>query len=115
LSLDGRIRALAVTGSKRLAALPNVPSLAEAGVGELKGIENYTFYGLVGPAGLPQAVIDRLNEAINKVSVMPDVASRMKDTLYYEPATGTPVGLRRYLEGELPKWRELGKTVKLEN
>jgi tripartite-type tricarboxylate transporter receptor subunit TctC len=115
LAQDGRLRALAVTGSKRLSALPDVPSLAEAGVGELKGIDNYTFYGLVGPAGMPAAAIQRLNDAVNKVSQMPDVASRMKQTLFYEPATGSPAALRQYLERDLPKWRELGKTVKLES
>jgi tripartite-type tricarboxylate transporter receptor subunit TctC len=103
-----------VTGSKRLAALPNVPSIAETGVGELKGIDNYTFYGLVGPAGMPAAVIDRLNDAINKVSSSSDVVQRMRDTLFYEPSSGTPADFRRYMEAEVAKWKEVGKTIKIE-
>jgi len=112
--LAGKLRALAVTGSTRLPALPDVPSITETGVVELKGIDNYTFYGLVGPAGMPQPVIDKVSDAINKVSAMPDVVSRMRQTLYYEPATGTPATFRRYMEAELPKWKQLGKAVKIE-
>jgi len=110
----GKLRGLAVTGASRLSALPDVPSIAESGVAELKSIDNYTFYGLVGPSGMPAPVVERLNEAINKASTMPDVVSRMREQLFYEPSSGTPAALRRYLESELPKWRELGKSVKLE-
>jgi tripartite-type tricarboxylate transporter receptor subunit TctC len=112
--LAGKLRALAVTGATRLQALPDVPSITETGVAELKGIDNYTFYGLVGPAGMPQPVIDRVSDAINKISAMPDVVSRMRQTLYYEPATGTPTTFRRYMEAEVPKWKQLGKSVKIE-
>lgn len=110
----GKLRGLAVTGASRLSALPDVPSIAETGVAELKSIDNYTFYGLVGPSGMPAAIVERLNEAINKVSSMPDVVSRMREQLFYDPSSGTPAALRHYLETELPKWRELGKSVKLE-
>ncbi|GAA4347155.1 tripartite tricarboxylate transporter substrate binding protein [Variovorax defluvii] len=110
----GKLRGLAVTGASRLSALPDVPSIAESGVAELKSIDNYTFYGLVGPSGMPAPVIERLNEAINKASSAPDVVSRMREQLFYNPSTGTPAALRQYLEAELPKWRELGKSIKLE-
>lgn len=112
---NGKLRALAVTGGARLPALPDVPSITETGIAELKGIDNYTFYGLVGPAGIPAAVIEQLNAAVNKVSTMPDVVSKMRQTLYYEPTTSTPASFRQYLETELPKWKQLGKTVKIES
>ena len=114
LATAGRLQALAVTGAKRLGGLPNVPAITETGVPELKDMDNYTFYGLIGPAGMPQAVVERLNDAVNKVSAMPDVAKQMRDSLFFEPATGTPASLRRYIETELVKWRELGKTVKID-
>jgi tripartite-type tricarboxylate transporter receptor subunit TctC len=110
----GKLNALAVTGSKRLPALPDVPNLAETGVAELKGIDNYTFYGLVGPAGMPGPLVERINEAVNKVSTMPDVVHQMRDLLFYDPVTGSPASFRQYIERELPKWRELGKTVKVQ-
>ena len=110
----GRLNALAVTGSERLPALPKVPSLSETGVPELKGIDSYTFYGLVGPAGMPSPVTERINDAVNKVSTMPDVVSRMRDVLFYEPATGSPAAFRQYLEKEVAKWRQVGKTIKID-
>lgn len=114
LAQAGKLRAIAVTGSKRLPALPDVPAITETGVQELKSMDNYTFYGLVGPTGIPQATIDRINDAINKVSTMPDVASRMRDAMFYEPATGTPAEFRKYLDDEVTKWRQVGKSVKIE-
>jgi tripartite-type tricarboxylate transporter receptor subunit TctC len=109
----GKLRPLAVTGSKRLPVLPDVPALTETGVGELRGIDNFTFYGLVGPAGMSADVTARLNDALNKVSTMPDVASRMRD-LFYDPVTGSSAALRQYLVTEIAKWREVGKSVKIE-
>jgi Tripartite tricarboxylate transporter family receptor len=116
LSCRGRSHTgtLAVTGSERLPALPKVPSLSETGVPELKGIDSYTFYGLVGPAGMPSPDTERINDAVNKVSTMPDVVSRMRDVLFYEPATGSPAAFRQYLEKEVAKWREVGKTIKID-
>jgi tripartite-type tricarboxylate transporter receptor subunit TctC len=109
----GKMRALAVTTARRLPYLPGVPGLAEAGVKGIEGIEPYTYFGLVGPAGLPAPIVARLNEAVNKVSSMPDVATRLRETLYSEATTSTPVGFRAFLEKDLAKWREVGKTVKL--
>ena len=110
----GKLVALAVTGSKRLAALPNVPTTAESPAQELRGLDAYTYYGLVGPAGVPAAVMERLNDAVNKVSAMPDVASRLRDGLMFEPAIMTQAEFRRYIERDLARWREVGKSVKLD-
>ena len=110
---DGKVRALAVTGTQRIKAMPNVPSVAEAGVPELKSMGSYTFFGLMGPAGMPPAVVQRLNEAFNKVSAMPDVDQRMRETMMVRPKTVSPEEYRQVLERELGKWRELSKTVKI--
>jgi tripartite-type tricarboxylate transporter receptor subunit TctC len=110
---SGRVKALAVTGSRRLKGLPDVPSLAESGIKGLAGIDPYTYYGLAGPAGLPPAIVNTLNEAINKVSKSPDVAAQLRERQFAEPGTGSPESFRRYIEEDLKKWREFGKVVKL--
>lgn len=70
--MGGKVRALAVTGSHRLKGLPDVPSLRESDFKGIAGIEPYTYYGLLGPPGLPRPIISKLNEAVNKVLAMPD-------------------------------------------
>jgi tripartite-type tricarboxylate transporter receptor subunit TctC len=70
----GRLRALAVTGSKRSSYAPELPTVAEAG---LPGYEVVTWYGILAPAGMPAGLSKRLNEEIVKVLKAPDVASKL--------------------------------------
>ena len=70
----GKVRVVAVLGSARQAALPDVPTFAELG---LVGFEDVPYYGVFAPAGTPKAVIDRLAEAVSKVVVMPDVHDKL--------------------------------------
>ena len=109
----GRIRALAVTGSRRHKALPDVASVGEAGVKGLEGIDPYTYYGLAGPARLPQPIIVKLNETINAVSNMPEAAAHVRERLFNEPVTGSPDSFRKYVETDLAKWKKLRGLVKL--
>ena len=109
----GQIRAIAVTTPQRLPYLPDVEALPEAGMKSLTVLDPHTFVSFVGPAGMPPAVVAQLNDAINKVSTTPDVASRVRTTLYGEPVTSTPASFRQFLVGQLAMWREIGKTVKL--
>lgn len=109
---EGKVKPIAVTGSQRLKELPNLPTIAEAGGAPLRGMGSYTFFGVMAPAGLPAPVLQRLNEAFNKVAAMPEVAQRMRD-IVQQPVVATPSEFRQYLERELAKWREVGKTVKL--
>lgn len=109
----GRVRALAVTGSRRQKSLPEVPSMAEAGVKGLEGIDPYTYYGLAGPIGLPAVIVDRVSHSVDTVSKMPDVATQLRERLYNEPAQNSPGSFRRFVETDLAKWKELGKVVKL--
>lgn len=110
---SGKIRAIAVTSSHRLASLPDVPSLAESGVKGLSALEPHTFVAFVGPAGMAPADVATLNDAVNKISSMPDVAARVRDNLYSDPQTSSPSSFREFIEKEIAKWKELGKTVTL--
>lgn len=114
LANDGRVRAIAVTSPRRLAALPNVPTMPEATTGDLRTMDGFSYYALVGPAKMPPAVIQRINEAFNKVAAMPEVVDRMRNGFSVEPVTETPAYFRQYLERDLNKWKEVGKTVKID-
>ena len=70
----GKLRALAVTSAKRSAALPDVPTMAEAGV---SGQESETMQGIFVPAGTPQAIVELLHEEIVKIMALPDVKAKM--------------------------------------
>ena len=71
---DGRLRALAVSGPKRVEALPNVPTFAEVGLDDLNWM---AFFGLIAPKDTPATIVGRLNEALVKVLAMPDVKERL--------------------------------------
>jgi tripartite-type tricarboxylate transporter receptor subunit TctC len=74
---SGRLRALAVTGPSRMAQLPDVPTVTEAG---FKDIDVSAWYGFVAPAGTPAEIVTKLNEAIAKVIARPDVRERFLAT-----------------------------------
>ena len=82
----GKVRALAVTSSKRLSALPYVPTVAESG---MPGFEYHSWYGLWGPPGLPAEVVQKLNAEVNRWLAQPDVRTQF-DKLGYEVQPGTP-------------------------
>jgi tripartite-type tricarboxylate transporter receptor subunit TctC len=87
-----RVRALAVTGAKRSASLPDVPTVAET----VPGFEFEGFLGMAGPAGLPPEIVSRLNAALNKALADPDVRKRLQD-LGLGLAGGTPEQLARHM------------------
>ena len=106
---DGRIKPLAVTSAKRSSALPDVPSMAEAG---FAGIDVLNYFALMAPSGTPLAVINALNAAINKVVAMPDVLARFRADAI-EPATGSPALLGNFIEADYRAWRNVVKTQNL--
>ncbi|MDP2240394.1 MAG: tripartite tricarboxylate transporter substrate binding protein [Burkholderiales bacterium] len=105
---SGRLRALAVTGAKRATAAPHIPTLIEAGV---PGYTVMSWYGLLAPAGTPQAVVGRLNSELVKVLRSPDVKERLAGQ-GADPAEGTPEEFSAFLKEEIAKW---GKVVKAAN
>ena len=99
----GKLRALAVTGPKRLAALPDVPTLAEQG---LPGIDVSSWWGFVGPAGLPRDVVLRLNAELRKVLAEPELVAVLAK-MAIEPSPGSPEAFGAYLAQEAARWKQV--------
>ena len=105
----GKLRALAVTSSKRLANLPDVPTLDEAGV---KGYESLSWSGIVAPAATPRPVIAKLNQAIDRILRSDDIKRRF-DGLGVEPVGGPPEAFSRQIAAESDKWGKLVKSANI--
>lgn len=101
----GKLRALAVTTSKRSAALPGVPTVAEAGV---PGYELMPWFAAFAPAGTPPEVVARLNAAMRKALADPKVKNTL-DSIGAEPIGGSPEELRDHLARETAQWKVLVK------
>ena len=101
----GRLRALGVARTTRSAQLPEVPTMAEAG---LPGFESYTDYALYAPAGTPQAIVSAVNRELAPVLQLADLRAKL-DAIGIEVGGGTPDGLQKEVAAELAKW---GKVIK---
>ena len=106
---DGRLRALAVTGAKRSPELPDVPTIAEAGV---KGYEATLWLGILGPAALPKDVIARLNTAMSGLLKQPDVQNSLR-TFGTEIVYRTPSEFGEFVRDEQKKWSKVVKEIGL--
>jgi len=100
---SGTIRALAVTGARRSASLPDVPTLDEAG---LRGYEASLWMAMVAPAATPAAIISRLNGEMSAVLAAPDTVAAL-DAQGMETEPSTPDELRARIRSEIDKWRTL--------
>jgi tripartite-type tricarboxylate transporter receptor subunit TctC len=106
---DGRVRALAVTSPTRLAAFPNVPTMAELG---FKDIEFRYWAGIFAPAGTPAAVVARLEGEINRIVKLPDVAAKMA-SIQVTPTGSTAEELARLVSSDLARWGAVAETAKI--
>ncbi len=109
---DGQIRPLAVSAAKRVAALPNVPTLAEAG---LPGQEADTMQAVLVPAGTPQPVIDLLYREIKAIVALPDIKERF-EVLGLDPIANTPEEFAAQIKVEIAKWGKVirGANIKMD-
>ena len=103
---SGKLRVLAVFGSTRSPLLPEVPSLGELGYANT-GV--YTWFGLVGPAGLPAAIVERLNKDINEILAQPDVRQRFAE-MGMETVGGSSEEFSRFVREDIQKWKDLVAT-----
>lgn len=99
----GKLRALAVTGGKRSPLLPDVPTLAEAGMADQ---ELYSWYGLWGPANLPPAVLKRLDAAAARVMAQPDMKARLVN-MGFEPAYRNSTAFEQFIDEETARYRAI--------
>ena len=104
---SGRVRALATTGAKRSPALPDLPTLDEAG---LKGYENSSWSAVAAPAGTPPAIIARLHKEFMEILRMPDIQKRHAE-VGAEIIASTPEQYHAYLKSELAKFAKLVKAA----
>ena len=101
----GKVKALAVTGVRRHALLPDVPTLEEAGFSGFDGVQ---WYGIVGPANLPAPVVERLNGEINKALATPELRARLAGEAL-DPMPMSPAEFGRYMQDDIAKWAKLAK------
>jgi tripartite-type tricarboxylate transporter receptor subunit TctC len=104
---SGKVRALAVTSVKRNASLPNVPAVAEFGYKDFNAI---SFYGVMGPAGIPAPIVARLNADINKVLQRPDVKAAFQ-AQGFDAGGGTPEEFAALIRSDIQKSREIITTA----
>lgn len=97
---QGRLRGIAVTTAKRLAALPDVPTLAESGV---KGYDVVLWHGLVGPKGLPRPIVERVNGELNKALKAKDMEEKLAAD-GVSPAGGTPEQFGAIIKRDIETW-----------
>jgi tripartite-type tricarboxylate transporter receptor subunit TctC len=103
----GQVRALGTTGKARSRLMPDVPTIAEAGV---PGYEATIWLGLMAPAGTPKAVVDKLNAEVNKVLAKPEVKEAWAKQ-GAEPLIMTPAEFDTYLRGDIEKWAKVIRTA----
>ena len=101
----GKARAIATTGSKRAALMPDVPTVAEQG---FPGYEALNWYGFLGPSGMPGPIVERLHDEIAKALANPEVVSAMKKT-GVEPQSSRPGEFAAYIKREYETW---GRVIK---
>ncbi len=102
---SGKLRAIALTGSTRSPLLPNIPTVAEAG---LPGFDVTSWYGVFGPALLPREIVVKLNTEIASAITAPELTERLT-ALGAEPALKTPAAFAQYVRDEIVKWAKIVK------
>ena len=106
----GKLKALAVTSSTRVAQLPDVPTLSEAGV---PGYEVMSWFGLWAPAKTPQPIVEKLNQEIVEILKAPDVQQKISEQGAI-PSPESPADFDRFIRAETEKWNKVVKAAKLQ-
>ena len=103
----GRLRALAVGSAKRVKAMPDVPTMAEAA---LPGYEVDGFYGVLAPAKTPRPIVDKLYAELDRIIKLPDVNKQMEDR-GFDPVSYTPEQFTEHVKKEMQKWPPVFKAA----
>ena len=102
---SGRVRALAVTGNARHAALKDTPTLDESG---FKGFDAMQWYGVVGPAGMPAAIVSQLNATLNEVLAAPELREKLSIEAV-EPMPMSPQQFGQFVRSDLERWTRIAR------
>jgi tripartite-type tricarboxylate transporter receptor subunit TctC len=106
----GQIRILGVGSKERLAAFPELPTIAESG---LPGYEAVSWFGLFAPAGTPREVVNKVNADVQRVLADPDFREKFLAPNYFEPVTGSPAEFADYVKREAAKWKSVIQQAKI--
>jgi tripartite-type tricarboxylate transporter receptor subunit TctC len=105
----GKFRPLAVSSSERSPSLPNVPTVAQS----VPGYEVTSFLGIAGPAGMPAAVVARLNREVRRVLALPDIGQRFAEW-GGTPSPSSPEEMARRVDAEIAKWKGVAELRKIQ-
>lgn len=109
---SGKLRALAVTSAKRLASMPDVPTIAESGIPGLADFEVVSWQAIFVPAGTPAPIVDRLHAEIRKILAQPEMQEKMKG-FGMEPADLTTTQIAAFQKAEVDKWAQVIKAANI--
>src|SRR6516164_5557730 len=98
------VKLIAVGAAKRMALLPEVPTVAESG---LPGYEAISWFGLFGPPGMPADIVAKINAEVRKIFADPEIKKNFLERQYFESIAGTPEQLAKYIKSDEPKWRKV--------
>ena len=105
---SGKLKLLAVTSPRRLTEFPDTPTVEEAA--QLPGFEISGWQGIAGPAGLPPAIVKRLNEVMNQIQASPAMRDKFRESGLI-PVGGSPEDFHRYVQAEITKWSKVAKDI----
>ncbi len=109
---SGKLRAIAVTSAKRLASMPDVPTVAESGVPGLQDFEVVSWQAIFVPAGTPAPIVTRLRDEIRKVLAQPEMQARLR-SFGMEPADMTTAQIAAFQKAEVDKWAQVIKAANI--
>ncbi len=109
---SGKLRAIAVTSARRLASMPDVPTIAESGVAGLQDFEVQSWQAIFVPAGTPAPIVERMHAEIRKILAQPDMQEKMK-SFGMEPADLTTAQISAFQKAEVEKWAQVIKAANI--
>ena len=105
----GLLKMIAVGGKKRIPQLPDIPTVAET----IPGYEAVSWFGLFGPAGMPQDVVAKLNKVVRELFADPEFQQTFLDRYLFQSIAGSPDELMSFMNSEEPKWRKIIQDAKI--
>ena len=106
-----KVKFIAVGAGKRMALLPEIPTVAESG---LPGYEAISWFGLFGPPGMPADIVAKINAEVRRILADPEIKKSFLERQYFESIAGSPEQLANYIKSDEPKWRKVIKDAKVQ-